>query len=102
MATQFSRVERAAHIFSRVTGLIRGGQLKWEDRPLWYDVYVLAPPLDEPIWNIKMPKRDVPLQKLLFDEDDHRYFNKELPTNRKSQDEEETTSPPPIENLIIR
>ncbi|KAI6216718.1 Ribosomal protein S23 domain containing protein [Aphelenchoides fujianensis] len=83
-----------------VTGLIRGGQLKWEDRPLWYDVYVSAPPHDEPTWNIRMPKRDVPVQQLLFDEDAHR-SRPSIPATNREEREVADAKPPPIENLSL-
>ena len=68
MAT-ITRVERAAPIFNRVSGLIRSGQLKWEDRPLWYDIYAASPPFEEPVWDLKMPKRDEPVRKIYYKED---------------------------------
>uniref|UniRef100_A0A7E4UW86 Small ribosomal subunit protein mS23 n=1 Tax=Panagrellus redivivus TaxID=6233 RepID=A0A7E4UW86_PANRE len=69
MASYLSRVERSAPIFSRITGLIRSGQLKWEDRPLWYDVYAAVPPYEEPVWDLKMPKSDQPVRSILYKED---------------------------------
>uniref|UniRef100_A0A914S6F0 Small ribosomal subunit protein mS23 n=1 Tax=Parascaris equorum TaxID=6256 RepID=A0A914S6F0_PAREQ len=52
-----------------VTGLIRAGHLKWEQRPLWYDVYVAVPPLREPVWDAKFPKENEPVQKIFYEED---------------------------------
>jgi len=77
MAT-ITRVERAAPIFNRVSGLIRSGQLKWEDRPLWYDIYAAFPPFEEPVWDLKMPKRDEPVRKIYYKEDVIRakFYNK--------------------------
>ncbi|CAD5232080.1 unnamed protein product [Bursaphelenchus xylophilus] len=72
MAQQFTRVEKAAPIFQRVSGLIRAGQLKWEDRPLWFDIYVLCPPVTEPVWNVEMPKKNECVRKLLYPEDNIR------------------------------
>lgn len=42
--------------FFRITGLMRSGQLKWEERPLWYDAYVMFPPFETPIGDKKYPK----------------------------------------------
>uniref|UniRef100_A0AC34R646 Ribosomal protein S23 mitochondrial conserved domain-containing protein n=1 Tax=Panagrolaimus sp. JU765 TaxID=591449 RepID=A0AC34R646_9BILA len=64
-----TRLERAAPIFARVSGLIRSGQLKWEDRPLWYDIYAAHPPFEDPNWDLKMPKADEPVRKLFYKED---------------------------------
>uniref|UniRef100_A0A914Y0Q2 Small ribosomal subunit protein mS23 n=1 Tax=Panagrolaimus superbus TaxID=310955 RepID=A0A914Y0Q2_9BILA len=69
MASFITRVERSAPIFSRITGLIRSGQMKWENRPLWYDVYAAAPPFVDPIWDIKMPKADEPIRSIMYKED---------------------------------
>uniref|UniRef100_A0AC34FKL3 Ribosomal protein S23 mitochondrial conserved domain-containing protein n=1 Tax=Panagrolaimus sp. ES5 TaxID=591445 RepID=A0AC34FKL3_9BILA len=69
MASFITRVERAAPIFSRITGLIRSGQMKWEDRPLWYDVYAAVPPFEEPVWDLKMPKADEPVRSIMYKED---------------------------------
>uniref|UniRef100_A0AC35GBZ9 Ribosomal protein S23 mitochondrial conserved domain-containing protein n=1 Tax=Panagrolaimus sp. PS1159 TaxID=55785 RepID=A0AC35GBZ9_9BILA len=69
MASFITRVERAAPIFSRITGLIRSGQMKWENRPLWYDVYAAVPPFEEPVWDIKMPKADEPVRSIMYKED---------------------------------
>ncbi|CAD5224286.1 unnamed protein product [Bursaphelenchus okinawaensis] len=69
MAHQFTRVEKAAPIFQRVSGLIKAGQLRWEDRPLWFDVYVLCPPIHKPTWNLEMPKKDDPVRQLFYPED---------------------------------
>ncbi|XGW19725.1 hypothetical protein V3C99_003512 [Haemonchus contortus] len=69
MAQSFTRAERSGNIFYRVTGLIRSGQMKWSDRPLWYDIYVTHPPLDPHDWNTKHPKYDEPVRKIFYDED---------------------------------
>lgn len=42
--------------------------MKWEDRPLWYDPYVMYPPLHEPFWNKEMPKYDQPVKDLFASE----------------------------------
>ncbi|KAH7730262.1 Protein MRPS-23 [Aphelenchoides avenae] len=52
-----------------VTGLIRAGHLKWEDRPLWYDVYAALPPYEEPIWDLKYAKHGEPVRKIFYPED---------------------------------
>ena len=31
----------------RISGLLRAGAMKWEDRPLFYDIYTAFPPLEE-------------------------------------------------------
>lgn len=69
MASYLTRAERSGSIFFRVTGLIRAGHLKWEQRPLWYDVYAAVPPLREPIWDAKFPKEGEPVRKIFYEED---------------------------------
>ncbi|CAI5445571.1 unnamed protein product [Caenorhabditis angaria] len=69
MAQFVARTERSGNIFSRVTGLIRAGQLSWSDRPLWYDVYVSSPPLSPPDWNVKLAKHGEPIRPIFYEED---------------------------------
>ena len=35
-------------LFFRATGLLRTNAIKYEDRPVWYDVYRVFPPKYEP------------------------------------------------------
>ncbi|KIH60222.1 alanine--tRNA ligase [Ancylostoma duodenale] len=69
MASSFTRAERSGNIFYRITGLIRSGQLPWNERPLWYDVYVAYPPLQAHDWNVKHAKYDEPVRKIFYEED---------------------------------
>ncbi|KAK6028192.1 alanine--tRNA ligase, partial [Ostertagia ostertagi] len=69
MAQSFTRAERSGNIFYRVTGLIRSGQMKWSERPLWYDVYVAHQPLEPHDWNVKHSKYDEPVRKIFYEED---------------------------------
>ncbi|CAI2348390.1 unnamed protein product [Caenorhabditis sp. 36 PRJEB53466] len=69
MSSFITRAERSGNIFSRVTGLIRAGQLNWADRPLWYDVYISSPPLSAPDWNVKLAKFDEPIRPIFYEED---------------------------------
>jgi len=39
-----SRREKLGSVFSRLTGLLKSGALKEEDRPIWYDVVKAFPP----------------------------------------------------------
>jgi hypothetical protein len=43
--------------------------LKWEERPLWYDAYVLVPPFNEPVGDKKFPKHDEPVRDIFYQED---------------------------------
>ncbi|XP_078680671.1 small ribosomal subunit protein mS23-like [Branchiostoma floridae x Branchiostoma belcheri] len=62
-----SRLEKFGTIFTRVRDLIRGGVMKHEERPLWYDVYAAFPPRDPPLaersYDIK------PVRQILYPED---------------------------------
>ncbi|VDK67226.1 unnamed protein product [Onchocerca ochengi] len=64
MAQHFVRKETAGSIFYRVTGLLRSGQMKWKERPLWYDVYVANPPQIE-----LSADASLPIRKLYYKED---------------------------------
>jgi len=43
-----SRLELIGTVFSRMNGLLRTGAIKYEDRPIWFDVYRAFPPKLEP------------------------------------------------------
>lgn len=43
--------------------------MKWDDRPLWYDVYAAHPPHREPVWDYKAPKHDQPVRAIFYKED---------------------------------
>ena len=79
----FIRSERTGSAFSRIIGLIRSGNLKWEDRPFWFDAYAAHPPHEDPAWDIKMPKRAEPLPQIFYPEDVQRA--KEILTNRDEE-----------------
>ncbi|KAF8773053.1 28S ribosomal protein S23 like protein [Argiope bruennichi] len=43
-----NRLQRIGSIFERMTGLLKAGAIKEQDKPLWYDVYKTFPPKHEP------------------------------------------------------
>lgn len=53
--------------FHRNSGLLQSGALKWEDRPLWYDVYGAFPPFDIPKFNRTIP--NIKLRHIYYKED---------------------------------
>ncbi|KAK3781680.1 hypothetical protein RRG08_043590 [Elysia crispata] len=57
-----SRRDKLGSIFSRLTGLLRSGAIKEEDRPIWYDVVKAFPPRPKP-----PPKQNIP--NILYPED---------------------------------
>jgi len=63
-----TRVEKFGSIFSRASGLLRAGAVKWENRPLWYDCYVAFPPAVEPKFD-RLPLLEEPLPELFYPED---------------------------------
>lgn len=65
-----SRLERIGTIYSRVNGLLKAGVMKWEDRPIWYDVYKAFPPYDEPRYD--RPEPNMPLKPIFYPEDEIR------------------------------
>ncbi|KFM81188.1 28S ribosomal protein S23, mitochondrial, partial [Stegodyphus mimosarum] len=38
-----NRLQRTGSIFARVTGLLKTGAMKEQDKPIWYDVYKIFP-----------------------------------------------------------
>ncbi|CAL8094866.1 unnamed protein product [Orchesella dallaii] len=71
-----SRLDRIGTIFSRTTGLLKSGAIKYQDRPLWYDVYRVFPPKYEPHIDRKPEKTEI--NDILYREDKYRalYFKK--------------------------
>ncbi|KAH8335948.1 hypothetical protein KR074_012585 [Drosophila pseudoananassae] len=62
-----SRLEKIGTIFTRVQGLLRGGAMKAEDKPIWYDVYAAFPPKVEPRFDRVAPQ--VAVKKIFYVED---------------------------------
>ncbi|XP_017152943.2 probable 28S ribosomal protein S23, mitochondrial [Drosophila miranda] len=62
-----SRLEKIGTIFTRVQGLLRGGAMKTEDKPIWYDVYAAFPPKAEPRYD--RPAPEVPVRNIFYAED---------------------------------
>lgn len=65
-----SRLEKIGTIFSRVHGLIKSGALKFEERPIWYDVYEKFPPFNEPKFDQKVEATKI--REIFYAEDKDR------------------------------
>uniref|UniRef100_A0A0A9W935 Small ribosomal subunit protein mS23 n=1 Tax=Lygus hesperus TaxID=30085 RepID=A0A0A9W935_LYGHE len=74
-----NRLERIGTIYTRVTGLIRSGAMKLEDRPSWYEIYQAFPPETPPRYDNPAPKGEI--RKIFFPEDTIRAkFYRKLPS----------------------
>ncbi|EAT42530.1 AAEL005944-PA [Aedes aegypti] len=62
-----SRLEKIGTIVTRTEGLLRSGALKWDDRPLWYDVVKAFPPKEEPRYD--RPAPNVSVRSIYYAED---------------------------------
>lgn len=62
-----SRLEKIGTIYTRTTGLIKSGALRFEDRPLWYDLYEAFPPKEEPRYD--RPAPNIKLRQIFYEED---------------------------------
>ena len=62
-----SRLERVGTIFSRITSLIKGGSMKEQNVPLWYEIYKAFPPKYEPRYD--RPASDKPIKDIFYEED---------------------------------
>uniref|UniRef100_A0A1I8N6U7 Small ribosomal subunit protein mS23 n=1 Tax=Musca domestica TaxID=7370 RepID=A0A1I8N6U7_MUSDO len=62
-----SRLEKIGTIFTRVSGLLRSGAMKSEDKPLWYEVYAAFPPKLEPRFDRPAPQ--IPIRNIFYEED---------------------------------
>ncbi|XP_064460046.1 small ribosomal subunit protein mS23-like [Ornithodoros turicata] len=63
-----SRTHKLGTILTRVQGLMKAEALKYEDRPLWYDVYEAFPPIDEPNY-YRVPQNSTPIRNIFYSED---------------------------------
>ncbi|KAM8715199.1 hypothetical protein ACLKA7_002273 [Drosophila subpalustris] len=63
-----SRLEKIGTIFTRIQGLLRGGAMKAEDKPIWYDVYAAFPPKLEPRFDRPAPT-NMPIRNIFYAED---------------------------------
>uniref|UniRef100_UPI00358F5E69 small ribosomal subunit protein mS23 isoform X1 n=1 Tax=Myxine glutinosa TaxID=7769 RepID=UPI00358F5E69 len=75
----YTRMYKVGSIYSRIQGLMRAGVLKYENRPLWFDVYKAFPPECEPLYQ-KRPldedKDDV--REILYPEDEIRAISQKF------------------------
>ncbi|XP_044014965.1 28S ribosomal protein S23, mitochondrial-like isoform X1 [Aphidius gifuensis] len=62
-----SRLEKIGTIFSRVTLLVKGGAMKPDDKPLWYDIYKAFPPKLEPRFD--RPAPNIAIKDIFYQED---------------------------------
>ncbi|XP_053681157.1 28S ribosomal protein S23, mitochondrial [Anopheles nili] len=62
-----SRLEKIGTIITRTQGLLKSGAMKFEERPLWYDVVTAFPPHEEPRYDRPAPK--VSLRPIFYQED---------------------------------
>ncbi|CAD6997173.1 probable 28S ribosomal protein S23, mitochondrial [Ceratitis capitata] len=62
-----SRLEKIGTIFTRVNGLIKAGAMRFEDRPIWYDLYTAYPPKLEPRYD--RPAPDIKIKNIFYAED---------------------------------
>ena len=46
-----TRLEKIGSIYSRILGLYKSGAAKYENRPIWFDIYEAFPPKYEPRWD---------------------------------------------------
>ncbi|XP_045461105.1 28S ribosomal protein S23, mitochondrial [Harmonia axyridis] len=62
-----SRLEKIGTIYTRSKGLIKNGAKRWEDRPLWFDIYESFPPKEEPTFS--RPAPNLQLRQIFYQED---------------------------------
>ncbi|XP_049547826.1 28S ribosomal protein S23, mitochondrial [Anopheles darlingi] len=62
-----SRLEKIGTIITRTQGLLRSGAMKFDERPLWYDVVTAFPPKEEPRFDRPAPRVDV--RPIFYQED---------------------------------
>uniref|UniRef100_A0A182N705 Small ribosomal subunit protein mS23 n=1 Tax=Anopheles dirus TaxID=7168 RepID=A0A182N705_9DIPT len=62
-----SRLEKIGTIITRTQGLIKSGAMKFDERPLWYDIVNAFPPREEPRYDRPAPK--IRVRQLFYQED---------------------------------
>ncbi|KAI9585728.1 probable 28S ribosomal protein S23, mitochondrial [Glossina fuscipes] len=62
-----SRLEKIGTIYTRITGLLKTGAMKSEDKPIWYDLYEAFPPKLEPRFD--RPAPNIPIRNIFYAED---------------------------------
>ncbi|EAA08013.5 probable 28S ribosomal protein S23, mitochondrial [Anopheles arabiensis] len=62
-----SRLEKIGTIITRTQGLLKSGAMKFDERPLWYDVVTAFPPHEEPRYDRPAPR--VPVRQIFYQED---------------------------------
>ncbi|XP_058059616.1 small ribosomal subunit protein mS23 [Anopheles bellator] len=62
-----SRLEKIGTIITRTQGLLKSGAMKFDERPLWYDIVMAFPPKDEPRYD--RPAPNVPIRRIFYEED---------------------------------
>lgn len=55
------------HGVFRATGLLRTGVYKREDKPIWYDIYAMHPPFEQPRFDREPPAGE--LRDIFYEED---------------------------------
>jgi len=65
-----SRLEKIGSVYSRISGLIKAGVIKPDQKPVWLDIYEAFPPKYEPRWD-RQPLTPIeqPLRKIFYPED---------------------------------
>ncbi|KAI1719258.1 mitochondrial ribosomal protein s23 domain-containing protein [Ditylenchus destructor] len=72
MNAHIMRLHRMGNVFRKVEALLKSGQMKHDERPLWYDAYLASPPLMEPQWDRIWPKNGEPVRQIFYPEDEDR------------------------------
>ncbi|GIY21884.1 28S ribosomal protein S23, mitochondrial [Caerostris darwini] len=62
-----NKLFRTGTIFERMTGLLKAGAIKENDKPIWYDVYKTFPPKHEPAF--ARPPVDKEIKPIFYPED---------------------------------
>ena len=62
-----NRLQRTGSIFERLTGILKTGAMKEQDKPLWYDVYKTFPPKHEPAFT--RPPVEKEIKPIFYPED---------------------------------
>lgn len=65
----FRFLEIVTCLFFRVSGLIKAKAMKYEDRPVWFDVYRAFPPMEDPYFHRKNKHKKAFAKQIIYPED---------------------------------
>lgn len=68
MNSSFIEFSENTFVYHSTSALLRKNVWPIEEKPIWYEIYALHPPYDEPRYD-RMPEKIQQLREILYEED---------------------------------